>query len=95
MLQSDEIPDWNPQGLLPPVIWGAEAAGTPRSPYPTTFESRCERFCTSSTRFDILEGPYRLRQKMYEAGGNKGFQWIAGSFVEQVERPRARRPRDE
>lgn len=94
MLKTGEIPDWNPQGLLPPVFLGFETARTPRSPYPTTFEALCERFCTSRTRFDILDGLYRLRQRMYEVGVNKGFQWLAGSFVEHVELRRDRGPRD-
>lgn len=48
----------------------------------------------SSTRLSILEGLLDFRAEIHEAGVNGGFQWLNGSFSENVESIEGRAPRD-
>ncbi len=52
------------------------------------------RFSTSSARCKILEGLLDYRQAMHRIGLVSGFQWLDGSFLEDVETIEKREPRD-
>ena len=52
------------------------------------------RFGTSDPRRAILDGLLRYRGALYGAGITSGFQWLDGSFVEDIERLEQRPPRD-
>ena len=87
------IPGFNSNLVLPPHL------GDPRrpaelSPYPCTAVELCRRFATSPARITILDGLLRLRKALRLHGMTSGFQWIAGSFTEDIETSESRDPQD-
>jgi len=52
------------------------------------------RFGTSIERRTILNGWLRLRAALHEVGVTEGFQWLDGSFLEDIEMTVRRPPRD-
>lgn len=86
------IPEWDANGVLPPVF---SCSGTDiRSPYETDTVKLVERFATSKERCKILSGLLEYREALYQSGITTGFQWLDGSFMEQVEVLESRTPRD-
>ena len=63
------------------------------SPYRTTMREFVERFGTSPERYRIIWGLLAYRANLI-ACGLTGFQWLSGSFVEDVENIRGRPPKD-
>ena len=63
------------------------------SPYSCTVEELCDRFATSPKRREILDGFLALRREFFKIG-LKGFQWVDGSFVEDIEMHEGRDPDD-
>ncbi len=53
-----------------------------------------DRFATTDERAEILEGLLDYREELRNHGLINGFQWIAGSFCENVEIIRGRAPGD-
>lgn len=53
-----------------------------------------DRFAISPERMAILDGLLRFRADLHAAGVTSGFQWLDGSFLEQVEALEGRAPRD-
>lgn len=88
------LPEWTNLGVLPPVHPTEVGSGSNRSPYSTTFQELVDRFSTSAERIDILKGFLRYRTALYEVGIVRGFQWLGGSFVENIESLEERSPRD-
>jgi hypothetical protein len=87
------IPSFDANNVLPPH------AGDPRhlaqlSPYPCTATELCQRFATSPDRLLILDGFLRFRELLSQAGFVSGFQWLDGSFLENVEAEANRPPKD-
>jgi len=88
------IPAFDHNSVLPPHL------GDPRemhhlSPYTCTIIDIVNRFATSKARVDILTSFINFRNKIRNAGVAKNaFQWIDGSFVEDIESLEARDPRD-
>lgn len=88
------IPPWNAEGLLPPID-AANPTSANRAPYPVTLMDLVLRFATSPKRIAILSGFLRYRAALHTAGLTAGFQWIDGSFVENIEASvRGRAPTD-
>ncbi len=88
-----KIPDWNNQAVIPPVRDDVpperQSEIEYRSPYLTTINDVIDRFATTSSRVQLLHGLLDYRRALYDAGITQGFQWLDGSFVENVEaRPR-------
>ena len=80
------IPEWNKYGVLPPILPGVDARSRPiRSPYKVSPLELVDRFATSPTRSEILQGFFNYRADLNSLGIERGFQWINGSFVENVE----------
>lgn len=88
------IPAWNSAGALPSIRPSAPGNSTDRSPYRVNLATLVDRFATSSERMDILDGLLRFRADLHLAGITSGFQWLDGSFLEQVELLEGRAPRD-
>ncbi len=88
------IPPWNTAGLLPPVRPGMLGNSADRSPYIVDLATVVDRFATSPQRMAILDGLLRFRAGLHSAGIVDGFQWLDGSFMEQVESLEGRPPRD-
>src|SRR5437016_2611270 len=78
--------------VLPPHL-GVAGTVTNLSPYDCTVVELCNRFATSLARKQILEGLLNLRAELF-ALGIQGFQWLDGSFVEDIETQAGRAPRD-
>ena len=83
------VPEWDERGLIPPVIGDG-----PQGPYVISPLEIVERFGSTKKRRDLLTGLLGLRSALYSAGILFGFQWINGSFVEDVEQRRKKAPSD-
>ncbi len=88
------IPAWNSAGVLPPIRPNAPGSSPDRSPYAVELAVLFDRFATSPERMAILDGLLRFRADLHAAGITSGFQWLDGSFLEQVELLEGRAPRD-
>lgn len=78
--------------ILPPHL-GDPRQSTDLSPYACTMADLCSRFGTSSRRKEILEGLLNLRADLLSLG-IQGFQWLGGSFLEDIEAQEGRDPGD-
>ncbi len=78
--------------VLPPHLGDAQQKAD-HSPYPCTMPELCRRFGTSDSRRDILEGFLGLRSKLFDMG-LRGFQWLDGIFLENIEAQANRDPGD-
>lgn len=87
------IPPWNARGLLPPND-PLDPVGFDRSPYQVPLLDVVMRFATSHERQTILQGLLDYRAALQRMGLVGGFQWLDGSFMERVELPEKRAPRD-
>lgn len=88
------IPNWNSLGLLPPVDPASPATGRTRSPYLVSLKDVVMRFATSAERNSVLIGLLRYRSALHALGVVSGFQWLDGSFMEDVETLEQRAPND-
>ena len=66
---------------------------TAMSPYKTEVTHVVSRFCTSNERKAILAGLLNYRKALRTAG-LFGFQWLAGSFIDEIEKIENRHPND-
>ncbi|GKT25580.1 hypothetical protein [Acidovorax sp. SUPP3334] len=64
------------------------------SPYVVTTAEFVQRFATNAVRCTIVDGFMRYRAELRVLGFVQGFQWLDGSFVEDVESREGREPRD-
>lgn len=87
------IPSWTAEGVLPPLD-AANPVSPTRAPYPVTLIDLVARFATSPERCAVLRGLLSYRAALHANGYVEGFQWLDGSFMENVETIEARAPRD-
>lgn len=87
------IPKWNSNHVLPPVN-DDNACGIDRSPYSVSLCKFVKCFAASLARVDILKGFLTYRAHLHSAGIVNGFQWLDGSFVENIEQLELRAPHD-
>ncbi|WP_458372453.1 DUF6932 family protein [Pseudomonas mandelii] len=87
------IPQWNQQGGLPPID-DNRPADPERSPYPVDVVQIVSRFATSIERCAVLDGFFRHRSELHRLGLTQGFQWLDGSFMENIEMLEGRAPND-
>lgn len=80
------IPAFSAAGVLPPFV-GEPAARAQRSPYEANVSDVVRRFATSAKRCDILRGWLSHRGRLHALGFVDGFQWLDGSFCEQLASP--------
>lgn len=85
------IPPWNPEGLLPAVDMASPTSAN-RSPYPVALTEVVLRFSTSPERIAILRGFLEYRASLHAVGLTSGFQWLDGSFAENIEIGTCARP---
>lgn len=90
MLQNNAL-KWNSLGVLPPTL---SATGLNRSPYSINSVELIEHFSTTKDRCKILSGFLKYRKALHKIGINSGFQWLNGSFMENIEAIESRSPRD-
>ncbi len=87
------IPAWSPEGFLPPIDPLAPTSPD-RSPYRVSLTDFILHFATSPKRNQILAGFLDYRAALHAIGLTDGFQWVDGSFLEQVEVIESRSPND-
>jgi hypothetical protein len=87
------IPAWNTLGVLPPMD-SRSPTSSDRSPYSVSLNDIVMRFSTSAERQTILQGFLNYRLALHDMGLNAGFQWLNGSFMENVETLEKRPPHD-
>ena len=93
------IPEWDGNKVLPPIRpgtpQGREHDSLYRAPYVAPLEEFVTRFATTPERVDLIERFLQYRTALHQQGISRGFQWINGSFVENVEQSsNPRTPRD-
>jgi len=88
------IPANTVSGVLPPFIGQTSADGAHVSPYEVDISDVIMRYATSPERIKILTGLLEYRKALAALGIVTGFQWLDGSFVEDVETIRSRPPGD-
>lgn len=81
-------------GIIPPIRPGEPGYSADRSPYAVGIDDVIRRFATSTERSSILDGLLRYRSALHSAGVVSGFQWLNGSFSENVEVTESRPPND-
>ena len=87
------IPVFDHNLVLPPHL-GDPTEYDQLSPYPCTTVDICERLGTTSERRAILVKFLDFRERLRGAGLTNGFQWLDGSFLEDVETTEMRAPKD-
>ncbi len=87
------IPSWTASGVLPPVDLVAPTSAE-RAPYPVQLVQIIDRYSTSVPRRNILQGLLQYRAALHANGYRSGFQWLDGSFLENIELIDGRAPRD-
>lgn len=87
------IPNWTNKGVLPPVN-SLQATSAERSPYTVKLLDMVMRFATSTERCNILKGFLDYRAALHSMALTQGFQWLDGSFSEDVELLQKRAPKD-
>lgn len=89
------IPAFNQSGVLPPFLPNSSPTDPLSvSPYETTMLEVVERFGTSTVRLSQLAGLIRMRAELRRIGVRDAFQWIDGSFSEDIESTEQRDPGD-
>jgi hypothetical protein len=88
------IPAFNESSVLPPYIGNEPGNRGTMSPYEASMSELVRRFATTEERIAILDGLLSYRHALAQVGILDGFQWIDGSFVENVELSRNRPPQD-
>ena len=89
------IPAFNASLVLPPFSGAGPVSRAATSPYKVSIGELVERFATSTPRVAMLHGLMSYRRALLHIGIVEGFQWINGSFVENIEASlRQRAPAD-
>lgn len=88
------IPAFELSGVLPPFIGDSPTTPANQAPYKVKLAEFVKHFATSDERIEILKGLLKYRIALKSKDIISGFQWIDGSFVENVEMIRGRAPND-
>tara|TARA_R110002012_G_scaffold213388_1_gene384519 strand:+ start:595 stop:1149 length:555 start_codon:yes stop_codon:yes gene_type:complete len=81
-------------GIVPPIRPNVEGHDPDRSPYIINLNELIEALVFSQERADIVFGLLEYRKALHESGISTGFQWLDGSFLENVEDIESRPPND-
>ena len=93
-MMPDPIPGWTSEGVLPPVHPDALPTARERSPYRVSLIDLVLRYAMSTERNAILQGFLSFRKALNDVGLDQGFQWVDGSFAENIELIGVRPPND-
>lgn len=88
------IPFFDHNRVLPPYQGSEPTSSDQVSPYDCSIIELCHRFATSNERIAILEGFISFREKMTSEDITSGYQWLDGSFLEDIEALEKRPPKD-
>ena len=90
------IPEWDINKILPPIHpdtpEGFEHDLLYRAPYVARLEEFITRFVTTPERGNLMERFLAYRAALHQWDVTEGFQWINGSFVENLEQSSYPRP---
>ena len=93
------IPEWDANKVLPPIHpeapEGQEHDRLYRAPYAVPLAEFIGRFAGTLERMDLVQRFLEYRATLHQAGITEGFQWINGSFVENIEEGSRMRPPDD
>jgi hypothetical protein len=87
------LPNWNTLGVIPPLNIQSPTSFE-RSPYAVSLIEFVDRFAFTESRRSIIDGFLQYRSALHSAGLVSGFQWIDGSFLEDIETNESRSPND-
>ncbi|RYY85559.1 MAG: hypothetical protein EOO15_16690 [Chitinophagaceae bacterium] len=87
------IPNFDHNYVLPPHL-GDPITRAHLSPYLCNVFEVCKHFSTSSQRVKILKHFIAFRQRITTLNVVNGFQWLDGSFIEDIETSEGRDPND-
>lgn len=87
------IPAWTANGVLPPINV-LQRESVDRSPYAVSLLDYVLRFSSTPERQAIMGQFLRYRAALHSEGLVQGFQWLDGSFMENVEVTEGRAPND-
>jgi hypothetical protein len=87
------IPVFDHNLVLPPHLGDPVDLGQ-LSPYPCTTLDLCQRLGATPERRAILAKFLDFRERLRDEGLTNGFQWLDGSFLEDVETKESRPPKD-
>jgi hypothetical protein len=87
------VPTFDHNLVLPPHL-GDPTNSSELSPYPCTTLELCLQLGTSPERRTILRQFLDFRERLTNEGLTIGFQWLDGSFLEDIEAREGRPPRD-
>lgn len=90
---TNKLPEFGVNCLIPPR-YSVDGASLNRSPYHIDISYFVERFSLTPKRITLLMGLLDYRSKLYNIGIVNGFQWINGSFLEDIEKLENREPND-
>lgn len=88
------IPVHNQSGVLPPYLGSEPNAENLMAPYKVTLLEVAQKFSSSKDRCEIIKGLIAYRTELIKEGIISGFQWLDGSFVENIEKNAGRPPSD-
>lgn len=88
------IPPFNHSHVLPPFVGDDPTAVSNASPYRASMLEIVERFVGLPRRRQLLQGLLAYRADLAALGFVRGFQWLDGSFAEDVEAHEERPPND-
>jgi len=87
------IPNFDHNLVIPPHM-GNPVQQNDLSPYKCTSIEFCQHFSTSPERIEIMKNFLAFRQRLHNLNMTQGFQWLDGSFLENVEVREQRSPND-
>lgn len=88
------IPAFNHSHVLPPFIGESPAVSSELSPYVVSMLELAQRFAHLPGRTRLVQGLLDYRAALAALGFVRGFQWLDGSFAEDVEAHQQRPPND-
>ncbi len=88
------IPPFNHSHVLPPFLGDSPIVVANTSPYECSAQEVVHQFAISPERCKLLRGWLSYRADLRQLGFGRGFQWIDGSFCEDVEMHEQRAPGD-
>ena len=88
------IPDFNHSYVLPPFVGDSPTAASDASPYRASMLEVTQRFASLPERRRLVEGLLNYRADLAALGFVRGFQWLDGSFAEDIEAHEQRPPND-
>ena len=89
-----DIPNFTISGVLPPFLGPTATDPALMSPYATSLTRVANKLCPSNERKVIFRGLLQYRQALAAIGFISGFQWLSGSFLEDIETIESRPPND-